>query len=319
MLCLHKRYIKNPLKGYSERRLNALLARNHKGSIKFLPSYMPVPCQDCPLCRLRSTAEVLCRLISASYEYGWMSYFVTLTIEGDNVYDVKYEDVKPLCDAIRRSNREKGTNYQFYITAEYGSKTDRPHYHAMLYGFNGRFDCLRFVKEHYNLGNVTCEPCTLARFRYTANAHVNKCSHVPYKPVYDDGDLYMLLCKKPFVTCSQKLGLKYVLLNADSILNNGYLKIDGICYPVPRTLMDYVYKSRGLSPFVERLTKYTMPTIFDSLEQYRKIARKFNYDDSNANFGPWLVEFSKYLNVAEQMLKRSYNSKFVLKDKSYSV
>lgn len=299
--------------------LNNDLRRYKYQPIKFLPSWMPVPCDDCALCRLHSTAEVLCRLISASYEYNWIAHFATLTIAGEDVYDVRYEDVKPLCDAIRKSNREKGTNYKFYITAEYGSKTHRPHYHGMFYGFPGRKALIDFIQKVYTLGNIKVDSCSLARFRYTANAHVNKCSHIPFKRVDEDGESYMLRCEKPFVTCSHKLGLKYVLLNASNILRDGYLKIGGIAYPVPRTLMDYVYKSQDLSPFVERLRKYTMPSIFDNLEQYRKIARKFNYDDSNANFGPWLLEFSRYLKVAEQMMEREYNSRFVLKNNSSSV
>lgn len=258
-------------------------------------------------------------LISASYEYDWRAHFVTLTIAGEDVFDVKYDDVKPICDAIRKSNRENGTNYKFYITAEYGSKTHRPHYHGMFYGFSGRKALIEFIQKVYTLGNIKVDSCSLARFRYTANAHVNKCSHVPFKRVDEDGETYMLRCEKPFVTHSNKLGLKYVLLNASNIIRDGYLKIGGICYPVSRTLMDYVYKSQGLDPFVERLRKYTMPSIFDSLEPYRKLARKFNYDDVNANTGIWLKEFMTYLNVAEQMLERSYNSQFVVKNNSSSV
>ena len=319
MLCIHKRYIRNPLRSYGTRMLNNVLRQHSYQPIKFLPSWIPVPCNDCALCRLHSTAEVLCRLISASYEYNWIAHFATLTIAGVDVTDVSYNDVKPICDAIRKSNRENGTNYKFYITAEYGSKTHRPHYHGMFYGFSGRKSLIEFIEKVYSLGNIKVDNCSLARFRYTANAHVNKCSHIPFKSVIEDGETYMLRCAKPFVTCSQKLGLKYVLLNASNILRDGYLKIHGVCYPVPRTLMDYVYRSQGLDPFAERLRKFTMPSIFDFLEPYRKIARKFNYDDSNANLGPWLREFSNYLSTAEKMLERNYNNRFVLKNNSNSI
>lgn len=319
MLCLHKKFLPNPLKGYRFSSLQARLRENcYPQLTKSLPPYLPVPCGDCPICRLHATAETLCRLIAESYNYNWIAYFVTFTKEGD-VYDVDKKDVTPLTDAIRLSNRVNATRYRYYITSEYGSRTDRPHYHGIFFGFNGRFDCLEFVKKYYTLGHLTCEPVTLARFRYTANAHVNKCSHVPFKPVIEDDATYLLRCAKPFVTCSQKLGVDYAVLHADSILRDGYLKIDGIAYPVPRTMMDYVYKSRGLDPFLERLRRYSNPDVFDSLDAYRKIAEHFNYNTSDINESTWLYDLRQYLDVAESSFRKTYVDKFVNKNNSYSV
>lgn len=92
-----------------------------------------VPCGQCGECRLSRARMWATRCVHES-KFWSKSSFITLT----------YKDTPPhnsLCpddtrNFIRRLRRHIGSNFKYYLVGEYGEKGDRPHYHALIFGYD---------------------------------------------------------------------------------------------------------------------------------------------------------------------------------------
>lgn len=105
-----------------------------------IPMYYEVPCGKCILCRDKKAREWSTRaMCEAQYSQGY-PLFVTLTY--DNVHlpkdGVQKKHAQNFMKRLRINlNRYMGRdiNLRFFLCAEYGSKSKRPHYHALIYNF----------------------------------------------------------------------------------------------------------------------------------------------------------------------------------------
>lgn len=108
-----------------------------------LTKYIEVPCGKCIGCRLTYSKEwaTRCVLEAKQYEH---NYFITITYAPEHV-PVNKElgnlilEPKDLQDFMKRLRKYYDQNYnfqgiRFYACGEYGSTTQRPHYHVL--GFN---------------------------------------------------------------------------------------------------------------------------------------------------------------------------------------
>lgn len=98
---------------------------------------VPVPCGKCPLCKQRRVNQWVFRLMEEEKRCT-SSYFVTLT------YDTKHVPItENSFMTLRKSDFQNfmkrlrklcpGSNIKYYAAGEYGSKTNRPHYHAIIF------------------------------------------------------------------------------------------------------------------------------------------------------------------------------------------
>lgn len=105
-----------------------------------IPMYYEVPCGKCILCRDKKAREWSTRaMCEAQYSQGY-PLFVTLTY--DNLHlpsdGVQKKHAQNFMKRLRVNlNRYMGRdiNLRFFLCAEYGSKSKRPHYHALIYNF----------------------------------------------------------------------------------------------------------------------------------------------------------------------------------------
>ena len=105
-----------------------------------IPMFYEVPCNKCILCRDKKAREWSTRAMCEAQSSSGYPLFVTLTY--DNIHLPK-EGVNKLhaqnfMKRLRVNlNRYLGydVNLRFFLCAEYGSKTKRPHYHALIYNF----------------------------------------------------------------------------------------------------------------------------------------------------------------------------------------
>lgn len=151
---------------------------------------------------------------------------------------------KDLQDYWKRLRKKQKIRY--YAVGEYGSKSLRPHYHAIVFGL--QLNDLEFYKRNYNNDNlytskelekiwgkgfVTVGEVNAQTIGYTARYCMKKLK---------DDDLQRYIehvgIEPPFMVCSQGLGKKYYEDNKDSLLEFGEMIIEdkegGKRYGIPR-------------------------------------------------------------------------------------
>ena len=92
---------------------------------------MLLPCGSCPSCLMKRRKEwaVRCEMEAREYKD---NCFVTLTYDDEHLPD---KLVKKDFQRFIKSLRNEGFTIRYFGCGEYGSKTGRPHYHVILFGF----------------------------------------------------------------------------------------------------------------------------------------------------------------------------------------
>lgn len=164
MQCLHPVTIKNPRWGTSKQTIEDTY-------------YIQVPCGRCINCQNNRRSSWVLR---NRYEnlHCISSIFVTLTYSDENLPwfgeqtpSLDYEDVKKFMKRLRKKFPE--TKLRYFLCGEYGSKTLRPHYHAIIYDLplldNGK-DFVEYyrkvIADTWGLGNVSASPVNDNRIGY---------------------------------------------------------------------------------------------------------------------------------------------------------
>lgn len=103
------------------------------------PLYYVVPCGKCVLCRKRKSNELACRAIAETNKYGEIPLFLTCTYNDDNLPEKGLNKLdlqlffKRLRARLDYFNIEH--NIRYFAVGEYGSHTQRAHYHIILWNF----------------------------------------------------------------------------------------------------------------------------------------------------------------------------------------
>lgn len=91
---------------------------------------MVVPCGHCLGCRAEQSRQWMVRCMHESRMHRF-AVFVTLTYERVPTYgSLRANDLKRFFKDLRR----EGVRFSYYAVGEYGEFSQRPHYHALLYG-----------------------------------------------------------------------------------------------------------------------------------------------------------------------------------------
>lgn len=160
------------------------------------------------------------------------AYFITLTYadhEIPEVIDEKTGEYKfSLCKRdfqlfmkSLRAKQSKKTDIKirYYSVGEYGTKTHRPHYHAIL--FNVHQEIINQITDIWQLGHTHTGQVTDASIHYVTKYHVNKSFQkldLPSEPEFT------LMSRRPGI------GSTYIKINAlwhqengyNYVVNNGY-------------------------------------------------------------------------------------------------
>lgn len=92
-------------------------------------------CGQCMPCRVRKTREWQNRIILESTQHD-QSSFVTLTYDPEKLPADGFLKPAHTRDWLKRiRTRLAPIRLRFYLCGEYGTKTNRPHYHAILFGY----------------------------------------------------------------------------------------------------------------------------------------------------------------------------------------
>lgn len=157
--------------------------------------WQTVGCGRCIPCRIRRREQWATRILLESTEHP-NNYFVTLTY--DPKYLPKYGSlVKKHCqDWMKRLRHYLPTPVRYFAVGEYGSKTERPHYHAVLFTQENAESLRDALASSWKVGFVTCSELTPARARYAARYTVKKMT-TPFSCGLDRAPEFAIMSRRP--------------------------------------------------------------------------------------------------------------------------
>lgn len=98
-----------------------------------------LPCGQCIGCRLRRAQDWAIRIMHEAQMHKRTS-FITLTYDDDhlpNGGNLQHRDFQLFMKRLRKHAK---TNVRYFVAGEYGPTTQRPHYHACIFGYDFRND-----------------------------------------------------------------------------------------------------------------------------------------------------------------------------------
>ena len=190
-------------------------------------TFLEVPCGRCTSCKIAHSREWVIRLLH-ELEYSKSAYFVTLTYDDEHLPADASLDKLELQRFFKRLRKElPPRSFRYYACGEYGETSNRPHYHfiGFLFCDCSDFECLTrssWPLGFVYIGNVTPQSC-----RYVAQ-YVHKKYDARYnKHIYGDK-------QPPFQLQSQGLGKEYMYENAEQLLANLCVTMNGKPVGLPR-------------------------------------------------------------------------------------
>lgn len=122
--------------------------------------FMRLPCGSCIGCRMSRAREwaLRCSLELAEHE---SSRWCTLTYDDSNLPPTLR---KPDLSGFIKRVRSRGERVRFFASGEYGERTERPHYHAILFGLRDE----SVVQACWQKGFARVDPVRPAAISYVA-------------------------------------------------------------------------------------------------------------------------------------------------------
>lgn len=163
--------------------------------IKLRRTGITVPCGKCNFCLQSQRADWTFRLNQEliNCETAW---FITITYDdehlptvagadefGEYIGDIptlRKEHVQKFMKRLRKAHQLPHVPIRYYTVGEYGTKTQRPHYHSIMFNLPFEAISLANVEGKTNLeliwgnGSVRVDPCNGATIHYVTKYHLNK-------------------------------------------------------------------------------------------------------------------------------------------------
>lgn len=134
-------------------------------------NFRVVPCGKCPACLMRRAESWAFRLKMEAKQSP--AKFLTMTysdefvpISPNGLQTLRKEDYQKFFKRLRKQNNGK---LRYYLCGEYGGRTQRPHYHCILFGLDGRLgnNPLR-LENVWKVGRIHIGDVGLASIRYVS-------------------------------------------------------------------------------------------------------------------------------------------------------
>lgn len=185
---------------------------------------MVVPCGSCSFCAATRRSDWATRLHYESLLH-LDKKFITLTYANPHLHwDHGYPQLhKADVQKYLKRLRKTGAKVRYYAVGEYGSRTQRPHYHLLVFGSVSDM----VLRESWPLGQVHIGTVTQASVNYCLGYMVNKPSMHLHRRV----PCFSLMSRKP------GLGANYLqpsMLEWHKSGRKNYTVVDGVKRHLPR-------------------------------------------------------------------------------------
>lgn len=291
------------------------------GSPKYHPNDKMIPCGGCVECRLALSRQWADRML-LELDHSKIAIFATLTYSPEHVpvtmlddndtpiYTLVKRDVQLFLKRLRK--RFTGREIRFYLSGEYGDRTQRPHYHAILYGLSladfpdilsiGKNEHNQYIymsptftsiwqKGHCSIANVSWQTCAYVA-RYTMKKLTGDMSYI-----YE-----MRQQQPPFALMSRKPGIAgYYLDEHPDCFENSYLYTKDNYGVTPHT------KMRHPKYLLSKL-ELTNPDLYDKLKSERiksaSLSWRNKLDATDLGFCEYLEMLEEKNAIKERKLPR---------------
>lgn len=242
--------------------------------------YMLVPCGKCGACRQSRRADWSFRIAQELKDH-ISSWFVTLTYSDDNLVFSQHgfatlvkRDFQLFMKRLRQAQLEYSkAKIRYYAVGEYGTKTDRPHYHAILFSVDPQL--VQELANIWTVGHVHVMPVSPANIHYLTKYHVNKDKDAQERVDMDTGEIVQV--KEPEFTLMSRrpgIGANYVEKNEKFHLRNdaNYVVNQGFKQRLPRYYKDKLFPGKvNVSRDLMRIEASKL-----SLESYKEEVARLN-------------------------------------------
>jgi len=128
-----------------------------------------IPCGKCLPCKMRKRSSWSFRLVQ-ELRYSKSAYFVTLTYEDKFLPSSENEMKTQITLALKRIRKQNKALWpemklSYYLTAELGAETKRPHFHAIIFNLHDSYE--KILKKEWELGMFQVFPANEAMINYT--------------------------------------------------------------------------------------------------------------------------------------------------------
>lgn len=138
-----------------------------------------VPCGKCNFCLQRKRSEWAFRL-RQELKVCTSAYFLTLTYRDEclplspcGIPELRKDHMQLFMKRLRKENaRHCGSRLRYYSVGEYGTRTDRPHYHSIM--FNLCQEAVIKLDSIWSLGGTYVGPVGPGAIPYVTKYHLNK-------------------------------------------------------------------------------------------------------------------------------------------------
>lgn len=198
-------------------------------SIYVRDKHVIVPCGKCIACLSNKRNDWTFRL-TEEHKVSKSALFVTLTYDWKHCPTDGSVNKRDPQLFLKRLRKRDGTNrIRYYLTAEYGTKGGRPHYHVLLFNCNERD-----VRASWTLGIVHVGTVTLASVAYVT------------KYIVQPDSLPSTKQTRPFALMSRAYGIGAHYLSDDMVSwhrsgDKNYTIVNGNKVRLPRYYRDKIW------------------------------------------------------------------------------
>lgn len=229
-----------------------------------------LPCGQCIFCRLRRSLEWTIRCYHEQSRLGPGS-FVTLTFDDDHVrrlpdgqLTLEYRPFQLFMKRLRKAFPD--VSFRFVMCGEYGSRTQRPHYHAMLFGFRfpdlfpfGHYYRSATLERLWPLGHSVIADLVPGSINYVCRYNLKKITGAKADEWYKG--------RMPeFIRCSNRPGIGSDWL--DTFYQDIY-KVDLFTEQVLRDSARYLGRDCRPPKYYDKLISLDKPGLWEAIRQAR--------------------------------------------------
>lgn len=211
------------------------------------PDGLLVPCGKCLACRIKKRSEWSMRMLHELDDWD-DAVFLTLTYDNDHLPpngSLVWTDLQKFFKRLRRRLSNEDRSIKYFACGEYGDKTFRPHYHAIVFGLSLRPEDKQLVMDAWRYCDWSVQAIADRAFglaevdsiRYVAQ-------YIDKKLSGEERDRWIRSGREPvFRLLSLGIGRNYCDRNANMLSDNGYVNFKGCKTSLPRYYVDRLLKS----------------------------------------------------------------------------
>ena len=272
-----------------------------------------LPCGQCVGCRLNYSRQWATRIMHEAQMHD-KSCFITLTFNPESLNNREVPtslDVREFQRFMKRLRKKHGKHIRFFHCGEYGDKNQRPHYHAIIFGYDFPDKTLHTERNGYKIyeskelqtlwpyGFNTIGNCELESASYVARYVMKKQKGTEEQTKIDPLTGEVTQNKHEYCTMSRKPGIGYDWFKKyiSDVFPHDYVVIKEKKTTVPRYYFELLNNP---------LHKETYnPELYEKIKQARKQKQKDKpvYDGYDENLDRLWVEEEVKLQSLKQLIR----------------